>query len=400
MKILLVNQAFHPEVVSSAQHATDLALGLIEGGHQVTVLASKKAYKSLSVKYKSQETYKGIDIIRCGEIRFNNKGFFFRILSACSLLISFAIRLASLLRYDCVIVMTSPPLVSFVASIYARIKKVPLICWIMDLNPDQAIALGWVRRDSLTAAVLEKAKGYALKTAHKIIVLDAYMKRRILGADPSAEGKIEIIPPWSHDQDLLESIFSDNSFRKQHHLEGKFVVMYSGNMSICHPFNTVLDAARLLKDKNVEFVFIGDGERAEDIVKYRKKHKLTNVMLLPYQERKNMKYSLSSADIHIVVMGESFVGIVHPCKIYGILTLGKPFIYVGPPRSHIGDIITRYDVGEVIQHGDHEKFAKKVHCIQKKNRDEINEIALREKLAASQFTMDKLRSKMIRAIEV
>ncbi len=37
-------------------------------------------------------------------------------------------------------------------------------------------------------------------------------------------------------------------------------------------------------------------------------------------------------------MGDEFVGIVHPCKIYNILTLGTPFLYIGPTPSHVSDI--------------------------------------------------------------
>ena len=38
-------------------------------------------------------------------------------------------------------------------------------------------------------------------------------------------------------------------------------------------------------------------------------------------------------------MGDPFVGIVHPCKIYNILRLGIPFLYIGPVESHVTDLI-------------------------------------------------------------
>jgi hypothetical protein len=40
-------------------------------------------------------------------------------------------------------------------------------------------------------------------------------------------------------------------------------------------------------------------------------------------------------------MGEPFVGIVHPCKIYNILTLGIPFLFIGPDQSHGADLARR-----------------------------------------------------------
>jgi hypothetical protein len=48
--------------------------------------------------------------------------------------------------------------------------------------------------------------------------------------------------------------------------------------------------------------------------------------------------SLSAADLHVVVMGNDFVGIVHPSKLYNILTIGSPFLYIGPKESHISEI--------------------------------------------------------------
>ncbi len=38
-------------------------------------------------------------------------------------------------------------------------------------------------------------------------------------------------------------------------------------------------------------------------------------------------------------MGDPFVGLVHPCKIYNILRIGSPLLYIGPQPSHITEII-------------------------------------------------------------
>ena len=40
-------------------------------------------------------------------------------------------------------------------------------------------------------------------------------------------------------------------------------------------------------------------------------------------------------------MGDQFVGIVHPCKIYNILAVKRPFLYIGPKDSHVSDIIAK-----------------------------------------------------------
>src|SRR5579871_1355585 len=64
LKILIVNQAFYPDVVSTAQHATDLALALVERGHEVTVIASSRGYDDPQVRFPRLESWRGIRIRR------------------------------------------------------------------------------------------------------------------------------------------------------------------------------------------------------------------------------------------------------------------------------------------------------------------------------------------------
>jgi hypothetical protein len=50
-------------------------------------------------------------------------------------------------------------------------------------------------------------------------------------------------------------------------------------------------------------------------------------------------------------MGDQYVGVVHPCKIYNVLAVKKPFLYIGPSESHVTDIITQSGA-YVSPHGD------------------------------------------------
>jgi hypothetical protein len=122
--------------------------------------------------------------------------------------------------------------------------------------------------------------------------------------------------------------------------------MYSGNHSICHPLDTLLEAARELRDEpGIRFIFIGGGARTNDVRNFKQKYGLKNILQLEYQPRSGIQQSLSAADLHTVVMGENMAGIVHPCKIYGILALGRPFLYIGPRESHVTDLLNSGAVG-------------------------------------------------------
>src|ERR1044071_10243245 len=164
------------------------------------------------------------------------------------------------------------------------------------------------------------------------------MKERVLakGADGT---RVAIVPPWSHDDEVAYSATGREAFRRQHGLVDRFVVMYSGNHSPCHPLDTLLDTARVLHQKSeIVFCFVGGGSEQAKV----REAGLSNVKCLPYQPLKQLSNSLSAADLHVVVMGDEFVGIVHPCKVYNILSIGAPVLYIGPEPSHVTDIASQH----------------------------------------------------------
>ena len=73
--------------------------------------------------------------------------------------------------------------------------------------------------------------------------------------------------------------------------------------------------------------------------RFAAEHALTNITCLPYQPLSELSGSLSAADLHVVVMGNPFVGTIHPCKIYNILAIGAPVLYLGPRPSHVADLV-------------------------------------------------------------
>jgi hypothetical protein len=76
------------------------------------------------------------------------------------------------------------------------------------------------------------------------------------------------------------------------------------------------------------------------------------VRLLPYQPLDQIKYSLSAADVHLVTLGTNMVGIIHPCKVYGAMSVARPVLFLGPRPSHITDLLEKEKIGWRIEHGD------------------------------------------------
>jgi colanic acid biosynthesis glycosyl transferase WcaI len=233
----------------------------------------------------------------------------------------------------------------------------------MDMNPDEAVAAGWLREGSLVARVLESFSRFSLRTAARIVVLDRFMQERVLRKGISAE-KVCVISPWSQDEKVRFDAAGRESFRREQGFGERFVVMHAGNHSPCHPLDTLLDAAARLRDnRDILFCFQGGGSELAKVRQRAETEKLPNVACLPYQPAEKLSAALSAADAHVVVMGNPFVGTIHPCKIYNALAVGAPIVYIGPERSHVTDILhdANLETAHVsVRHSEAQRLAEKI----------------------------------------
>jgi hypothetical protein len=339
LKVLLLNQCFWPDIVATAQQLTGVARALVDRGHDVTVIAGRRGYDNAELRFPSRERWNGIEIVRLPSISLGKASRWRRAVNFASFSMAAVVRLLLLPRQDTVVALTSPPLISWLASLFTRLKGGRMIFWVMDLNPDEAITAGWLKQDSAPAKILAAVLKNSLRHAEKIIVLDRFMKERI-AAKGISEHKIEVLAPFG-DNSVSFYQKGREAFRRRESLSEKFVVMHAGNHSPCHPLDTLLAAAGELGSRDdIVFVFVGGGSELGKVKEFARTKQLTNVLYLPYQLQAELGAMLSAADLHVVIVGEGYPGIIHPCKIYNILATGSPFLYIGPKESHVADIIS------------------------------------------------------------
>ena len=381
MKVLLLNQCFYPDVVSTAQHLTDLATALSSRGHDVTVVASDRGYDDPTQRFPRREHWNGVEIIRIPSLSLGKSSRWRRAFNFASFMLLCSLRLVALGRFDVVVALTSPPLISFLAALFTKLKGGNFCFWVMDLNPDEAIAAGWLDERSPITRLLQRMLNYSFHCATRTIVLDRFMRERVVakGVNPA---RVAIVPPWSHDDVVSYSEKGREEFRQRYGLTDKFVVMYSGNHSPCHPLDTLLHAAlRLAQRSEIVFCFVGGGSEQFKVRRFASHHRLKNVRCLPYQPLRELSSSLSAADLHVVVMGEKFVGIVHPCKVYNIMSVGAPVLYIGPEQSHITDIASQHGRFFLTRHGDVEGvMATILEAMQLKERQCVGDAFSKEML--------------------
>ena len=132
---------------------------------------------------------------------------------------------------------------------------------------------------------------------------------------------------------------------------------------------------------------------------FRSEQKLPNVVILSYQPVEKLSAALSAADLHVVVMGDPFVGTIHPCKVYNALAVGAPLLYLGPETSHVTDILdgaVRPSPHISVRHGEAAKLAEAVLQLSK-TPQRLTSVEMER--TATRCSRATLLHKMVTAVE-
>jgi glycosyltransferase involved in cell wall biosynthesis len=270
---------------------------------------------------------------------------------------------------------------SSAALLIGFIRRVPITYWLMDMNPDQVVALGKATPRSALVLALKWLNARIFSRATKVVVLDRYMAERV-ARQYRVRGKITILPLWSRDEAYTEVSTADNPFRQKYNPEGRLVVMYSGNHSLASPVTTLVQAAVALEtNPSFLFMFIGGGFGKREVDETIAARRPTNILSLPYQPLERIKFSLSTADLHVVTLGNEMVGIIHPSKIYGAMGAGRPVLLIGPQPSHASDLIERHGIGWQVEQGDVNSTVATLRQISSSSSTELAEMGKRARAA-------------------
>ena len=112
-------------------------------------------------------------------------------------------------------------------------------------------------------------------------------------------------------------------FKKKYGLDGKFIIMYSGNIGLYYDLENILKVIEKFKPgtktadgREVVFAFVGAGSVRDELVTYKENHKMENVVFIPYQDKDDLIYSLNAGDVHWCVNAKGIKGVSCPSKYY------------------------------------------------------------------------------------
>ncbi len=327
MRILVVNQYFHPDRSATSQLLTELCEDLAEH-HDITVVCGRPSYDPSEPReihgFLAPERHGRVKVLRIWSTTFPRTAMAGRLSNYGTYLTSSVVGLMRVARPDVVLTMTDPPVVAAAAATASAIRRVPFVYVNQDVFPEVGVALGRMRNPALVRS-LGALNRSLRRRASVVVAIGRDMERRLvaLGTD---RRRIEVIPNWA-DGSAIRPLPGPSRLREERGWEDRFVVMHSGNVGLSQDLGTLLAAAEILRDDpEIHVAIVGDGASKAALQAEAERRGLFNVEFLPYRAKEDLSDSLGAADVHVIGLAPGLAGTIVPSKLYGILAAGRPYV--------------------------------------------------------------------------
>jgi colanic acid biosynthesis glycosyl transferase WcaI len=362
MRILIYSYNYYPEPIGIAPLMTELAEGLVKRGHEVRVVTAmpnypeRQIYQEYRGKWYLNEHKNGVQIQRSYVWIRPHPNLLDRVLLDASFVVTSFVPALIGWRPD-VILSTSPSLPSCVpVALLGWLRACPVILNLQDILPEAAVHVGLLKNKLLIQlfTLLEK---FAYHTASKIsVIADGFVDNlRSKGVEAD---KIVQIPNWV-DVNFIRPLSKENNpFRTAHNLNGKFVVLYSGNIALTQGLESVVKAASVLRHiPDIVFVIVGEAKGLERLQRECLDCGADNVLLLPFQPRKYLPQMLAAADVGLVVQKKNVISFNMPSKIQVLLASGRALVASVPDNGTAARAIRQSGGGIIVAPEDSQALA-------------------------------------------
>lgn len=407
--LLIYAHYYTPDIASTGQILRELAEGLLDK-FNITIICVVPSYLgTIEDKYKTHRFYKeninGVKVFRIRVPEFSKVSKKSRVKNIISYFLGAMEATFRVGKIDYVLAISQPPILGGLLGVWGkRIKHAKYIYNIQDFNPEQVIAVGYTKNRLITNVMMWLDK-FSCRQSDLIITVGRDLVETVQKRFKREKvvPKTVMINNWIDENEIYpleENHPKVLTFRKQYDLDGKFVIMYSGNIGLYYDLENLIRVIKRFgadsktKDgRRVVFAFVGGGTLLDKLKNYVKKHGMHNVVFIPYQDKADLIYSLNAGDVHWCVNAKGIKGVSCPSKAYGIMAAGKPILGVLESGSEVRCLIEDTQGGLCCEPGDYDKVEENIRWfIDHAGSEEMNQMGIRGR--------DNLEKNLIRSVSV
>lgn len=392
-KLLIYAHYYTPDAASTGQILKELAEGLLYQ-FDITVICVVPSYLGkVDECYKTRKYYReiinGVNVLRIRVPEFSKSNKKSRIKNIVTYFLGAICATFQVGKMDYVFSISQPPVLGGLLGVWGKwVKHAKFIYNIQDFNPEQAMAVHYIHNRAVTNLMMYLDK-FSCRQSDLVITvgrdLVETVKKRFSGTEMP---KTVMINNWI-DESEIHPLPADNpkvvAFKKKYGIDGKFVIMYSGNIGLYYDLENLFKVIEKFKartrtsdGREVVFAFVGDGSVRHNLVQYAKQHHMENVVFIPYQEKAELIYSLNAGDVHWCVNAKGIKGVSCPSKVYGIMAAAKPILGVLESGSEVRCLIEETKSGLCCEPGCYDKVEENIRWfIENAGTDAVKQMGIR-----------------------
>lgn len=251
-------------------------------------------------------------------------------LNYLSFLFSGLFRFPSLVKrkeFDVILFFAPSPLTSAITALPLKyLTHSHLAIWVQDLWPESLSATGYVHNRAVLYLIRRLVRMIYGSADTLLIQSQAFQEPVSALTDPK---KVIYYPNFSKTI-AAPAVDEINSLPAplQRQLEENFCVVFTGNLGIAQALDSILEAARQLRDlSRIKFLLVGSGSQSAWLGRQIEKIGLANLILTGRLPPEQMPVVYQHADALLVTLkADKIFTYTVPSKVQGYLASGRPII--------------------------------------------------------------------------
>ena len=274
----------------------------------------------------------------------------------------------------------SPILSAISAIILNKVFKKKIVIWILDLWPDTLVDLKILENKNLIKITKIIVK-FIYNNSDLILAQSQSIKKEI---EKISNTKCIYFPSWPEEEVSKSSI--DLTLDLKNIDNKKTKIIFTGNIGEAQSFETLIEAAKILKELNsVEWIILGDGRWKKNLIKLIEKNNLNNeIKTINAVPPSKVKSFLNCADALYLSLknNETFKKTI-PGKLSTYMFSEKPIIASISGESN--KIITEAKCGFASEAEDYKGLVNNIIKFIKLSKVEKNQLGINGKVYVSKF---------------